>query len=89
MKYDVVGSFLLPERLMDARNQYGMGVIDYHHLHMIEDDAIRLLVEHQLASGLEEVTSGEYRRNHWDKDFWFGLGGIRCRSPTCCASQAE
>jgi len=75
---DIVGSFLLPENLVSARNEYATGVIDYQHISMIEDEAIVRLVEHQIEAGLGEITSGEFRRNQWDKDFWFGLDGIRC-----------
>lgn len=76
-KIDIVGSFLLPESLLSARKQYETGVIDRKHLNTIEDEAICHLVEDQIGVGLTEVTSGEFRLNHWDKDFWFGLDGIR------------
>lgn len=75
---DIVGSFLLPEKLVSARNEYAMGVIDRQHFSMIENDAIEQLVRDQIEAGLEEITSGEFRRKQWDKDFWFGLDGIRC-----------
>lgn len=77
IKIDIVGSFLLPESLISARKQYETGVIDRQHLNIVEDDAIACLVEDQIGVGLTEVTSGEFRLNQWDKDFWFGLGGIR------------
>lgn len=80
-KIDIVGSFLLPEKLVAARNQFATGVIDLQHLNSIEDDAIAQLVEDQIATGLTEVTSGEFRLSQWDKDFWFGLDGI-CRERT-------
>ena len=75
---DVVGSFLLPDELLQARAQYSAGAIDYDSFKRIEDKAIEQLVEHQTGVGLKEVTSGEFRRNDWDKDFWFGLEGISC-----------
>lgn len=77
-KIDFVGSFLLPEKLVAARNQLAAGVIDPMHFNIIEDDAIAKLVEDQIEIGFEEVTSGEFRRTQWDRDFWFGLDGIRC-----------
>lgn len=76
MKYDIVGSFLLPESLVAARDQYSAGVIDLQHLRKTEDEAITRLVRRQIEAGLSEVTSGEFRRTYWDKDFWFGLEGI-------------
>lgn len=76
-KIDVVGSFLLPDSLLTARKQYETGAIDGQQLKTIEDEAICHLVEDQIGIGLMEVTSGEFRLNQWDKDFWFGLNGIR------------
>ncbi len=78
MKYDIVGSFLLPEKLISARREHAAGAIDHHSLLAAEDETILQLVEHQLEAGLSEATSGEFRRNYWDKDFWFGLEGISC-----------
>ncbi|MGN0237075.1 MAG: hypothetical protein ACI4AK_03180 [Lepagella sp.] len=52
-------------------------MIDLQHLNIIENDAIAQLVEDQIKAGLTEVTSGEFRLSQWDKDFWFGLNGIR------------
>lgn len=77
-KIDVVGSFLLPEKLVDARNQCASGIIEHQQLSMIENEAVARLVEDQAEAGLLEATSGEFRRNQWDKDFWFGLNGISC-----------
>lgn len=76
-KIDIVGSFLPSENLLRGRQQYEAGAIDHERLKTIEDDAIAQLVEDQIAAGLREVTSGEFRLNQWDKDFWFGLDGIR------------
>ena len=78
MKYDIVGSFFLPEKLLTVRNQYAVGTIDRESLYKAENDAIEQLVRHQINAGLAEATSGEFRRTHWDMDFWFGLNGIRC-----------
>lgn len=75
-KIDIVGSFLLSEKLVSARKQHEAGAIDRKHLKTIEDKAISRLYEDQTGIGLTEVTSGEFRRNNWDKDFWFGLDGI-------------
>lgn len=77
MKHDIVGSFLLPESLVEARNQYLAGAIDIQQLRKTEDEAITRLVARQIEAGLSEVTSGEFRRTYWDKDFWFDLEGIQ------------
>lgn len=76
MKIDIVGSFLPPESLMNARRQYADGTIGNEQMALIENEAIVNLVERQIAIGLVEITSGEYRRKYWDKDFYFGLDGI-------------
>lgn len=78
MKIETVGSFLPPEKLIKAGFEFHQGVIDGLHLKSVEDESVAQLVERQLAAGLHEVTDGEFRRKTWDKDFWFGLGGIRC-----------
>lgn len=75
---DTVGSFLLPETLITARQQHTQGTLDQQQLHTAEDAAIKLLIESQIEAGLTEVTTGEFRREKWDKDFWFGLNGIQC-----------
>lgn len=77
-KIDIVGSFLLPEDLVAVATRHAAGTIDRNHLEAVENDAIARLVEDQIAAGLSEITSGEFRRKRWDKDFWFGLDGISC-----------
>lgn len=76
MKFDIVGSFLPPQHLIDERRELDKGVIDARSYALCEDKAIRDIVERQLAAGLDDVTSGELRRRDWDKDFYFGLNGI-------------
>ena len=78
MKIETVGSFLPDERLIEAKENFERGIIDRRHLNSIEDDAVRDLVERQLACGVPYITSGELRRKHWANDFWFGLRGISC-----------
>lgn len=76
MKIDTVGSFLPPQYLVHARNESVQGKIDNTALRNIENRAITELIERQIKAGLSEVTSGELRRTHWDKDFYFGLEGL-------------
>ncbi len=76
MTIETVGSFLPPEKLTKAGNDFSQGIIDRQHFASVENESIAQLVERQLASGLTEVTDGEFRRHAWDKDFWFGLEGI-------------
>lgn len=74
---DIVGSFLPPESILTTQNEYKTGKIDKHNLSQAINKAISQLVEHEIAAGLKEITSGELSRNYWNKDFWFGLEGIR------------
>ena len=75
-KFDIVGSFLPSPELIEARNAFDAGHIDAARMRQAEDKAIAELVERQLKAGLPYVTSGELRRRVWNKDFYFGLGGI-------------
>ena len=79
-RYDVVGSFLRPDVLKQARADHAAGVIDDAQLKCVEDVAIRDLVAKQKAAGLKAVTDGEFRRSYWHLDFMWGLGGIERRA---------
>lgn len=76
-KYEIVGSFLRPERLKEARAKYEEGVISQGELTRIEDDVIKELVEKQQEIGLEFISDGEFRRRYWHLDFFWGLGGVQ------------
>jgi 5-methyltetrahydropteroyltriglutamate--homocysteine methyltransferase len=58
---DVVGSFLRPRALLDARASGVAGA----QLRAVEDDAIRQVLALQAAIGLPLATDGEFRRGHW------------------------
>jgi 5-methyltetrahydropteroyltriglutamate--homocysteine methyltransferase len=73
---DVVGSFLRPDAIKQARLQFARGEIDAVQLRAVEDDAIRQVVEQQCACGLHVVTDGEFRRAWWHFDFFDGLNGV-------------
>ncbi len=73
---DIVGSFLRPDAIKQARQQFAAGEIDAAHLRKIEDDAIRHAVEQQCACGLHVVTDGEFRRAWWHLDFFGALHGV-------------
>ena len=77
---DVVGSFLRPDVLKQARADFAAGVIDAGALRAIEDEAIRDLVAKQKAAGLHVITDGEFRRSYWHLDFMWGLQGIERRT---------
>ena len=73
---DTVGSFLRPQAIKQAREQFTAGEIDATALRRIEDEAIRDVVTHQRACGLQVVTDGEFRRAWWHFDFFDGLQGV-------------
>ena len=61
--YDIVGSFLRPEKLKTARAQFAEGSISHDELEAVENEAIEELVAQQKAAGLHAVTDGEFRRS--------------------------
>ena len=73
---EVVGSFLRPETLKKARQQFKAGEIDAQQLRAVEDTEIRRVVEQQREAGLQVVTDGEFRRAWWHFDFFEGLQGV-------------
>lgn len=74
--YDVVGSFLRPNSVKEARKQFEEGVITIAELRSVEDEAIRDLVDKEIAVGLQAVTDGEFRRAYWHLDFLEALDGV-------------
>jgi len=73
---DVVGSYLRPDYLKQARAAFAAGSINVDELTAVEDKAIIELVEKQKAAGLQVITDGEFRRSWWHLDFMWGLNGV-------------
>nr|WP_159466186.1 cobalamin-independent methionine synthase II family protein [Scandinavium goeteborgense] len=73
---DIVGSFLRPDSIKHARQQFAEGAIDAQTLRAVEDEAILHVVQHQCDCGLNVVTDGEFRRAWWHFDFFDGLQGV-------------
>jgi len=73
---EIVGSFLRPDAIKAAREQFARGAIDAATLRQIENDAIRACVDAQCACGLTVVTDGEFRRAWWHLDFFAALQGV-------------
>lgn len=69
IKYDIVGSFLRPQAIKEAREQYKEGAISYEDLRKVEDQEIAQLVKKEVEHGLPFVTDGEYRRRWWHLDW--------------------
>lgn len=73
---DIVGSYLRPDYLHQARRDFNQGEISREALTLIEERAITELVEQQKAVGLTAITDGEFRRGFWHLDFLEALHGI-------------
>src|SRR5579875_4121110 len=72
-----IGSFLRPDSLLKAREEFQAGRITAAQLRTQEDEAIRQLVAYEEGLGLQSITDGEYRRQVFYADFYArGLGGI-------------
>lgn len=75
-RWDIVGSFLRPQKLKEAREQFKQGNITQDALTEVEDEAISDLIKKEKEIGLNAVTDGEFRRRWWHLDFIAGLDGI-------------
>jgi 5-methyltetrahydropteroyltriglutamate--homocysteine methyltransferase len=73
---DHVGSFLRPQRLLEARARRARGEITAEALRAVEDAAIREVVRRQEEVGLKAVTDGEFRRTFFHVDFLEQLAGV-------------
>ncbi|MDO4174722.1 MAG: 5-methyltetrahydropteroyltriglutamate--homocysteine S-methyltransferase [Eubacteriales bacterium] len=76
-RYDYVGSFLRPEKLKQAREQYKAGTLSAEGLKQVEDEEIAKLIAKQKAAGYRVITDGEFRRSYWHLDFMWGFHGIK------------
>jgi 5-methyltetrahydropteroyltriglutamate--homocysteine methyltransferase len=74
--FDQVGSYLRPENLKKAREQYAQGEISHDDLIKVQHDEIKNLVDEQVKVGLSAVTDGEFNRSWWHLDFLGQLGGF-------------
>jgi 5-methyltetrahydropteroyltriglutamate--homocysteine methyltransferase len=74
---DIVGSFLRPEPVKQARQaHFEDRTLSAAALKAVEDKAIVDVVRMQEEVGLKAVTDGEYRRSFWHYDFMDGLTGV-------------
>lgn len=73
---DIVGSFLRPAAVAEARHEHAAGDLSTAALRAVEDDAISALVEKERDAGLRLATDGEFRRSWWHFDFFGALEGV-------------
>ncbi|WP_150272811.1 5-methyltetrahydropteroyltriglutamate--homocysteine S-methyltransferase [Paenibacillus tepidiphilus] len=75
-RYDIVGSFLRPAALKEARLKFKSGELSAGQLEEVENAEIVKLVQKQKEVGLKAVTDGEFRRSWWHLDFFWGFDGV-------------
>ncbi|MDF2803818.1 MAG: methionine synthase, vitamin-B12 independent [Anaerocolumna sp.] len=75
-RFDIVGSFLRPADLKQAREEFAKGIITAVELQSIEDKAITELIAKQKEVGLAAITDGEFRRSSWHLDFMWAFEGV-------------
>ena len=75
-KHEIVGSFLRPENLKEAREKFEAGNLSAEGLKAVEDQAIEALVAKQLEVGVAYLSDGEFRRTYWHLDFFWGFIGV-------------
>jgi methionine synthase II (cobalamin-independent) len=73
---DLVGSFLRPAALKEARAKREKGEITAAALNEVEDREIRNVIKKQEEVGLQVATDGEFRRAWWHYDFFSMLDGM-------------
>ncbi|KAH6615974.1 methionine synthase-like protein [Chaetomium sp. MPI-SDFR-AT-0129] len=74
---DHVGSFLRPAPILRARETLdGSNPIPAEELRKLENEHIEGVVKHQIDSGLQSVTDGEFRRAWFHLDFLQHLAGV-------------
>ena len=76
---DIVGSFLRPQAIKEARAKFKNDEISAGDLCIIEDMEIAKLVKKEKEIGLKAVTDGEFRRSWWHLDFMWGFDGVEKR----------
>lgn len=73
---DIIGSFLRPTWLLEAREGLRAGTVTREELTALEDKAITELVDKLVSLRYGVVTDGEYRRGWYHSDFLAGLKGV-------------
>jgi 5-methyltetrahydropteroyltriglutamate--homocysteine methyltransferase len=77
-----IGSFVRPQRLIEAARRRKANQITEQEFHQVQDDAIREIVAFQESIGLPSVTDGEFRRRSWSAGFIDSVDGFGLRDGT-------
>lgn len=74
---DHVGSFLRPDNLHQAREDFDAGKLTADELREVENKEIKRIVDKQIDIGLNLVTDGEFRRTWFHLDFMEHINGFQ------------
>jgi 5-methyltetrahydropteroyltriglutamate--homocysteine methyltransferase len=77
-----VGSFLRPQRLIEAARAHKAGTLDAAGFTKVQDDCVREIVAFQENLGLRSITDGEFRRRGWSAGFIDSVEGFGLRDGT-------
>src|SRR4051812_28664989 len=77
-----IGSFVRPQRLIEAARGRKAKQISDKEFHQVQDDSIREIVAFQESIGLPSVTDGEFRRRSWSAGFIDAVEGFGLRDGT-------
>src|SRR5207244_167574 len=77
-----IGSFLRPQRLLEAARAHKAKRLDEKEFRKIQDECIRDIVAFQESLGLPSVTDGEFRRRSWSAGFIDAVDGFGLRDGT-------
>ncbi|HEY7610039.1 MAG TPA: 5-methyltetrahydropteroyltriglutamate--homocysteine S-methyltransferase [Alphaproteobacteria bacterium] len=77
-----IGSFLRPQRLIEAARAHKAGTLDDAGFAKVQDDCVREIVAFQEDLGLRSITDGEFRRRGWSAGFIDSVEGFGLRDGT-------
>jgi 5-methyltetrahydropteroyltriglutamate--homocysteine methyltransferase len=77
-----IGSFVRPQRLIEAARAHKAGKLDDAGFRGVQDDCIREIVAFQESIGLPSITDGEFRRRSWSAGFIDAVDGFGLRDGT-------
>ena len=69
IRIDHIGSLVRPAKLREVLARFDRGQAPREELTVAQDDAIRAVIEGQVAHGLPVVTDGEFRRHNFQESF--------------------
>jgi len=77
-----IGSFVRPQRLIEAARSHTAGSLDDDALRAVQDESVREIVAFQAVLGCPSVTDGEFRRRSWSAGFIDAVEGWGLRDGT-------